>query len=76
MARDILTGRTCGNIRDKMKVMQAAVTVGAPTYLYDRKVLVRWELHGLVYVSRRLDDFDVYRATDAGKLAFAKGRLP
>lgn len=53
-------------ITDKVSIMHAAVTSGAPDYLYDRRTLVRWELMGLVYVDRRFDDFDRYRATDAG----------
>lgn len=63
-------------IIDKMQIMNAAVTVGAVDYLFDRKTLVRWELMGLVYVERRFSDFDRYKATDAGVRAFCKGALP
>jgi hypothetical protein len=68
--------QVAGRIKEPMQVMLAAVGAGAPTYLYDRAMLVRWELAGLVYVSDRFDDWDKYRATNAGKLAFAKGVLP
>jgi hypothetical protein len=65
-----------GRITDPMKIMHAAVTHRAATYLHDRATLVRWELAGLVYVFARFADWDAYKATDAGKLAFAKGKLP
>jgi hypothetical protein len=64
-------------IDDRMKIMQAAVSRGgAPSYLFDRDTLVRWELAGLVYLARQHTDFDVYKATDAGRAAFAKAQLP
>jgi len=60
-----------GTIKDRTKIMHAAVSGGgAPTYLFDRRALVRWELMGLVYVARQFSDFDVYRATESGRLAF------
>ena len=69
--------KTDGAITDKLKIMEAAVSkAGAVTYLHDRATLVRWELAGLVYVSDQFSDFDKYRATDAGRSAFARLALP
>jgi hypothetical protein len=79
LANPIRAGSMRSNplITDRMKIMQAAVSRGgAPDYLYDRATLVRWELAGLVYLATQHADFDVYKATDAGKAAFARGTLP
>jgi hypothetical protein len=65
-----------GRIKDKTAIMHAAVTHRAATYLHDRATLIRWELMGLVYVSGRFDDFDQYKATNAGIRAYCKGTLP
>jgi hypothetical protein len=66
-----------GSIKNKNDIMRSAVGgAGAATYLHDRKTLVRWELMGLVYVWKRFSDFDVYKATEAGRAAFGRGKLP
>jgi hypothetical protein len=69
-----------GSIRDGLKILQAACAEGAPDYLFSREMLVRYELMGLVYEASSFKTFDgwvtVYRATESGRYAFAKGVLP
>lgn len=70
--------RAKGAIRDVMKIMRDAVLPGgAVTYLHDERALKRLEGQGLVEKVYDYKDgtWSKYKATEAGRRAFASGRF-